>query len=151
MLEGPPFACADLLLTRTPLSVCSETCLPVPRCHISGACSHLLLRLWLVLAAGQQAYGALSTPHPCGPLAPPPFTQASYHIVNADPFLAVSQVYRAVMEALPWTDLLQPNQSFAVEARVRSCTNLTNSQLLVVRAKDAMCDYIRDRRWVRHG
>ncbi|GAB4823363.1 hypothetical protein N2152v2_010409 [Parachlorella kessleri] len=56
------------------------------------------------------------------------------------------EVYRAMMEALPWTDLLQPNQSFAVEARVRSCTNLTSSQLLVVRTKDAICDYIRDRR-----
>ena len=66
-------------------------------------------------------------------------------------FIVVAQVYRAVMEALPWTDLLQPNQSFSVEARVRSCTNLTNSQLLVVRTKDAICDYIRDRRWVRHG
>lgn len=56
------------------------------------------------------------------------------------------QVYRAVMEALPWTRLLPPGQSFSIDARVRSCTNLTSSQLLTVRAKDAICDHVRDRR-----
>ena len=56
------------------------------------------------------------------------------------------ELYRAFREAADWSDLLPPGQRFAVDARVWSCTSLSNSQLLAVRAKDAICDAVRDRR-----
>jgi putative N6-adenine-specific DNA methylase len=58
------------------------------------------------------------------------------------------EVYRAFRE-LPnvnWPEIIAPDQSFHIDARLGSCTKLTNSNLLAVRAKDAICDAIRDKR-----
>lgn len=61
------------------------------------------------------------------------------------------EVYRAFRE-LPnvnWPDIIAPDQSFHIDARLGSCTKLTNSNLLAVRAKDAICDAVRDKRGVK--
>ncbi|PRW59721.1 RNA methylase [Chlorella sorokiniana] len=55
-------------------------------------------------------------------------------------------VYDAFREAADWARLLEPGQSFSLEGRVWSCSNLSSSQLLRVRARDAICDAIRDAR-----
>ena len=55
-------------------------------------------------------------------------------------------VYDAFRAAADWPALLAPGKSFSVDARVWGCSNLTNSQLLNVRARDAICDAIRDKR-----
>ncbi|KAL4458935.1 hypothetical protein ABPG75_013800 [Micractinium tetrahymenae] len=59
---------------------------------------------------------------------------------------AGEEVYAAFRESAAWPRLLAPGQSFSVESRVWSCSNLSSSQLLSVRAKDALCDAIRDAR-----
>lgn len=59
---------------------------------------------------------------------------------------AGESVYAAFRAAANWPDLLMPGQSFSVDARVWGNTNLTNSQLLSIRARDAICDAIRDAR-----
>lgn len=59
---------------------------------------------------------------------------------------AGEEVYAAFREGGAWQRLLAPGQTFSVESRVWSCSNLTSSQLLSVRAKDAVCDAIRDAR-----
>ena len=47
-------------------------------------------------------------------------------------------VYEAVRHAADWLALLPDGQSFSVDARVWSCSSLTSSQLLAIRAKDAI-------------
>ncbi|PSC76859.1 DNA methylase [Micractinium conductrix] len=59
---------------------------------------------------------------------------------------AGEEVYAAFRETADWTRLLAPGQSFSVDSRVWSCSNLSSSQLLSVRAKDAICDVMRDAR-----
>jgi hypothetical protein len=61
---------------------------------------------------------------------------------------AGEEVYSAFREAADWDELLLPGQSFSIDAHVWSCTHLTSSQLLGVRGRDAICDAVRDRRWV---
>jgi hypothetical protein len=58
-------------------------------------------------------------------------------------------VYEGFREAVDWARLLAPGQTFSIESRVWSCSNLTSSQLLLVRGRDAVCDAVRDARGVR--
>jgi hypothetical protein len=39
------------------------------------------------------------------------------------------QIYDAFRERADWARLLEPNQSFSVEGRVWSCSNLSSSQV----------------------
>lgn len=56
-----------------------------------------------------------------------------------------SQVYEFFRQAADWPQLLPPGQSFSVEARVAG-RNDVNENFLRLRARDAICDAIRDRR-----
>lgn len=58
------------------------------------------------------------------------------------------EIYRFTRQAVAWQSLLGPEQTFAVEARVRSCSDVPSSMLAQVRIRDAVCDAIRDVRWV---
>lgn len=54
------------------------------------------------------------------------------------------EVYGFVRKAADWPSLLAPGQTFAVDARVWSCTDVPSSMLAATRAKDAVCDAIAD-------
>lgn len=54
------------------------------------------------------------------------------------------EIYRWTREAVPWHHLLRHEQTFAVEARVRSCTDVPSAMLAQVRIRDAVCDSISD-------
>lgn len=62
---------------------------------------------------------------------------------------AGESIYEAFSEAATWTDLLKRDQTFSVDARIYGNSNFTNSQLLSTRARDAICDYVRDRTGTR--
>ncbi|KAL4551698.1 hypothetical protein Ndes2526B_g05966 [Nannochloris sp. 'desiccata'] len=62
---------------------------------------------------------------------------------------AGESIYEAFSEAATWTDLLKRGQTFSVDARIYGNSNFTNSQLLSTRARDAICDYVRDRTGTR--
>ncbi|KAG2437835.1 hypothetical protein HXX76_005454 [Chlamydomonas incerta] len=55
-------------------------------------------------------------------------------------------LYDMVYEAAPWQDLIPRGASFSVEPRLWSCTDLTSTQLVWSRVKDAVCDSIRQHR-----
>jgi 23S rRNA G2445 N2-methylase RlmL len=62
---------------------------------------------------------------------------------------AGESIYEAFSAAASWTDLLKRGQTFSVDARIYGNSNFTNSQLLSTRARDAICDYVRDRTGTR--
>jgi hypothetical protein len=65
-----------------------------------------------------------------------------------DPYRpAGDTVYEAARALLDWPLLLAPGQTLAVTAQVWSCSNVTNSQLVARRVRDAGCDAVRDARW----
>ena len=66
--------------------------------------------------------------------------------LGTDPitFRSGQSIYEAVRRAATWHEVIQPGQTFAIESRVWSCTDLTNSQLASTRVKDAICDHLRD-------
>lgn len=67
----------------------------------------------------------------------------------AGPVPLLTQVYEATREAADWCDLLQPQQTFGVHClHVYNNSNVTNSQLVQRRVRDAVCDAVRDARWV---
>ncbi|KAG2449789.1 hypothetical protein HYH02_005313 [Chlamydomonas schloesseri] len=55
-------------------------------------------------------------------------------------------LYDMVYEAAPWHDLIPRGASFSVEPRLWSCTDLSSTQLVWSRVKDAVCDSIRQQR-----
>lgn len=62
--------------------------------------------------------------------------------------LAACQVYDATREAAEWARLLQPRQSLSVHClHLFNNSNVTNSQLVQRRVRDAVCDAVRDARW----
>jgi 23S rRNA G2445 N2-methylase RlmL len=66
--------------------------------------------------------------------------------VELNPNLPAGEsIYEAFREAATWTDLLKRDQTFSVDARIYGNSNFSNSQLLSTRARDAICDYVRDR------
>jgi hypothetical protein len=59
------------------------------------------------------------------------------------------QVYEATREAANWAELLQPRQTLGVHClHFYNNSNVTNSQLVQRRVRDAVCDAVRDARWV---
>lgn len=58
---------------------------------------------------------------------------------------AGESLYAAFQEAADWTALLPPRQTFSIEARIYGNSSFTNSNLVQVRGRDAICDFIRDR------
>jgi 23S rRNA G2445 N2-methylase RlmL len=67
--------------------------------------------------------------------------------IDLDPSQPAGEsVYDAFRAAADWPALVRDKQSFSVDARVWGNSNLTNSQLLSVRARDAICDAVRDKR-----
>eukprot|EP00890_Picochlorum_soloecismus_P001063 jgi/Picsp_1/1958/NSC_05424-R1_thump domain protein len=73
------------------------------------------------------------------------------HQVELDPQIeAGKSIYDAVKDAVNWPSLLFSDQmSFSIESRIWGNSNFSNSQLLNVRAKDAICDLLRDHRGSR--
>lgn len=66
--------------------------------------------------------------------------------VELDPDLpAGDSIYDAFREAADWPALIKRGQCFSVDARIYGNSTFTNSQLLSIRARDAICDTIRDR------
>ncbi|GAX84390.1 hypothetical protein CEUSTIGMA_g11812.t1 [Chlamydomonas eustigma] len=55
-------------------------------------------------------------------------------------------VYECTRQAVDWNEVILPGQTFAVDSRLWSCTDLTSSMLASVRIKDAICDSLRDKR-----
>jgi 23S rRNA G2445 N2-methylase RlmL len=70
------------------------------------------------------------------------------HQVELDPQIeAGKSIYNAVKDAIYWPSLLVSDKmSFSIESRIWGNSNFSNSQLLNVRAKDAICDSLRDQR-----
>lgn len=66
--------------------------------------------------------------------------------LGTDPvtFRSGQSIYDSVRRTAPWHELIQPGQTFSVESRVWSCTDLTSTQLASTRVKDAICDHLRD-------
>lgn len=62
---------------------------------------------------------------------------------------AGDELYDFVRESVDWEYLLAPGQTFLIDTRLRSCTNLTNSHFVMIRAKDAICDAMRDARGIK--
>ncbi|WIA16944.1 hypothetical protein OEZ85_013866 [Tetradesmus obliquus] len=59
-------------------------------------------------------------------------------------------VYEATREGAPWQQLLQPGQTLGVHCmHFYGNSNITNSQLVARRVRDAVCDAVRDARGVR--
>ena len=56
------------------------------------------------------------------------------------------EVYRLFRQAAHWPELLPPGQTFSIQARVASCSDVPSGMLVQVRGKDAICDSIRDAR-----
>ncbi|KAK9908246.1 hypothetical protein WJX75_004747 [Coccomyxa subellipsoidea] len=54
------------------------------------------------------------------------------------------ELYRFFRTNVDWPSLLRPGQTFSVQARVRDCTDIPSSLLVQIRARDAICDAIRD-------
>ncbi|PNW70495.1 hypothetical protein CHLRE_17g722250v5 [Chlamydomonas reinhardtii] len=55
-------------------------------------------------------------------------------------------LYDMVYEAAPWHDIIPRGASFSVEPRLWSCTDISTTQLVWSRVKDAVCDNIRQHR-----
>ncbi len=55
-------------------------------------------------------------------------------------------VYDFVRASAPWQDVLPPGATFSVDARVWDCEDLPSDFLAATRAKDAVCDALRDAR-----
>ena len=56
------------------------------------------------------------------------------------------QVYEFTREAVDWSELLDPGQTLSVSSQVWGNSNVTNSQLVSRRVRDAVCDSVRDAR-----
>ncbi|KAL3157914.1 hypothetical protein ABBQ32_012319 [Trebouxia sp. C0010 RCD-2024] len=56
------------------------------------------------------------------------------------------EIYSFFRQAANWARLLPPKQTFQISARVTSCTDISSSQLVQIRGRDAICDSIRDAR-----
>jgi 23S rRNA G2445 N2-methylase RlmL len=57
------------------------------------------------------------------------------------------QVYEATREAADWAELLQPQQTLGVHClHFFNNSNVTHSQLVQRRVRDAVCDAVRDAR-----
>ena len=70
--------------------------------------------------------------------------------VSLDPNLAAGDsIYEAFREEVDWPSLLPTGHTFSVDARIYGNSNFSNSQLLSVRARDAICDVIRDQTGVK--
>ncbi|BDA44812.1 Ribosomal RNA large subunit methyltransferase K/L [Coccomyxa sp. Obi] len=54
------------------------------------------------------------------------------------------ELYRFFRTMVDWPSLLRPGQTFSVQARVRDCTDIPSTMLVQIRARDAICDSIRD-------
>ncbi|KAK9811854.1 hypothetical protein WJX72_011203 [[Myrmecia] bisecta] len=54
------------------------------------------------------------------------------------------EIYRFFRDAVDWSQLLTEEQTFHVEARVWSCSDIPSSNLVQIRARDAICDSLRD-------
>eukprot|EP00884_Botryococcus_braunii_P012866 jgi/Botrbrau1/21580/Bobra.174_2s0075.1 len=54
------------------------------------------------------------------------------------------ELYRFARESCDWPAVLQPGQTFRVDARVRSCTDVPTTLLAHTRIRDAICDAMRD-------
>jgi hypothetical protein len=60
----------------------------------------------------------------------------------------LAQVYDATREAADWCDLLQPQQTLGIHClHFYNNSNVTNSQLVQRRVRDAVCDAVRDARY----
>lgn len=57
-----------------------------------------------------------------------------------------AQVYEFVRRAAPWHEVIPEGRSFSLEVRMWGCTDLNNSAFAWTRAKDAICDALRDAR-----
>ena len=57
-------------------------------------------------------------------------------------------MYEFFRGAVDWPELLRPGQRFALDARVRSCTDIPSAMLVQQRGRDAICDAVRDARWL---
>ncbi len=55
-------------------------------------------------------------------------------------------VYSATRELVDWGLLMPQDGTTAVTGQVWSCSNVTNSQLVSRRVRDAVCDAVRDAR-----
>jgi len=63
--------------------------------------------------------------------------------------LLLLQVYEATRAAAAWPDLLLPHQTLGVHClHFYNNSNVTNSQLVQRRVRDAVCDAVRDDRYV---
>eukprot|EP00775_Hariotina_reticulata_P010813 gene10813-10969_t len=70
--------------------------------------------------------------------------------IAALPSPLLCQVYDATRGAATWQDLLAPGQTLGVHClHFFNNSNVTNSQLVVRRVRDAICDAVRDARGVR--
>ena len=70
--------------------------------------------------------------------------------VDLDPDRPAGEtLYEAFESAADWTRLLRPKQSFSVDARIASNSNFRTSQLVTLRARDAICDVIRSKRGIK--
>lgn len=54
------------------------------------------------------------------------------------------ELYRFAREACYWPDVLEAGQTFRVEAKVASCTDVPSTLLVQARLRDAICDAMRD-------
>lgn len=52
-------------------------------------------------------------------------------------------IYDSFQKSVDWVSFLKPGQTFSVDARTASNSNFRTSQLVVVRARDAICDALR--------
>eukprot|EP00879_Flechtneria_rotunda_P018772 GHRR01019705.1.p1 GENE.GHRR01019705.1~~GHRR01019705.1.p1 ORF type:complete len:278 (+),score=82.79 GHRR01019705.1:127-960(+) len=73
------------------------------------------------------------------------------HEEQLDPYTAAGDtVYKATRGAAAWQQLLGPGQTLGVHCvHLRNNSNITNSQLVSRRVRDAVCDAVRDARGVR--
>lgn len=53
-------------------------------------------------------------------------------------------VYTFVKEAAPWAEVIPPRCTFAVDVRAWDCDDIRNDMMAATRAKDAICDALRD-------
>jgi hypothetical protein len=71
------------------------------------------------------------------------------YLTCCDMLQPLLQVYEATREGAPWQQLLQPGQTLGVHCmHFYNNSNITNSQLVARRVRDAVCDAVRDARWV---
>ncbi|KAI8473549.1 MAG: putative RNA methylase family UPF0020-domain-containing protein [Monoraphidium minutum] len=67
-----------------------------------------------------------------------------------DPYReAGDTIYEATRQLLDWQLLLPPGGTVGVTSQVWGCSNVTNSQLVARRVRDAVCDAVRDARGAR--